>query len=74
MSSRKKPHQAGGIRAHPHLEAKEKKIDADAPIKSAKPDRNGPCACGAGSKFKKCCGTKESTFWSVLKGWFGFGQ
>jgi uncharacterized protein len=21
-----------------------------------KPDRNGPCPCGSGKKFKKCCG------------------
>ncbi|MFT5235085.1 MAG: SWIM/SEC-C metal-binding protein [Shewanella sp.] len=21
-----------------------------------KPDRNGPCPCGSGNKYKKCCG------------------
>jgi len=27
------------------------------PIKSdAKPDRNDPCPCGSGKKYKKCCG------------------
>jgi uncharacterized protein len=24
-----------------------------------KPDRNGPCPCGSGKKFKKCCGAPE---------------
>jgi uncharacterized protein len=27
--------------------------------KEAKPDRNGPCPCGSGKKFKKCCGAPE---------------
>ena len=27
------------------------------PIKSdAKPERNDPCPCGSGKKYKKCCG------------------
>jgi uncharacterized protein len=30
------------------------------PVKrEAKPDRNGPCPCGSGKKFKKCCGAPE---------------
>ena len=29
--------------------------DADA-LKSGKPRRNDPCACGSGKKFKRCCG------------------
>lgn len=29
------------------------------PIKgSASVDRNGPCPCGSGKKYKKCCGAK----------------
>lgn len=29
------------------------------PIKADyKPDRNAPCPCGSGKKFKKCCGKK----------------
>jgi uncharacterized protein len=27
--------------------------------REAKPDRNGPCPCGSGKKFKKCCGAPE---------------
>nr|WP_295444765.1 PBPRA1643 family SWIM/SEC-C metal-binding motif protein [uncultured Thiodictyon sp.] len=26
------------------------------PAKSCKIDRNGPCPCGSGKKYKKCCG------------------
>ena len=30
------------------------------PIKAAgTPDRNDPCSCGSGKKFKKCCGKAE---------------
>ena len=30
------------------------------PVKrESKPDRNGPCPCGSGKKFKKCCGAPE---------------
>jgi len=24
----------------------------------AKPDRNAPCPCGSGKKYKKCCGAR----------------
>jgi len=31
------------------------------PIRSdKKPDRNDPCPCGSGKKYKKCCGQKET--------------
>ncbi|WP_428634446.1 YchJ family protein [Sedimenticola sp.] len=26
------------------------------PVLAVKPGRNGPCPCGSGKKFKKCCG------------------
>jgi len=30
------------------------------PIKSAAaPNRNAPCPCGSGKKYKKCCGAKS---------------
>lgn len=36
------------------LVAETKKVD---PIRSdKKTDRNDPCPCGSGKKFKKCCG------------------
>ncbi|MGD9697495.1 SEC-C metal-binding domain-containing protein [Acinetobacter sp.] len=25
-------------------------------VESIKPERNGPCYCGSGKKYKKCCG------------------
>ncbi|MBV5344213.1 MAG: SEC-C domain-containing protein, partial [Rhodoferax sp.] len=28
-----------------------------APVRSAKVERNGPCPCGSGKKYKKCCGS-----------------
>ena len=34
-----------------------KKVD---PIKANKqPDRNDPCPCGSGKKYKKCCGADK---------------
>ncbi|MBI2943523.1 MAG: SEC-C domain-containing protein [Candidatus Wallbacteria bacterium] len=33
------------------------------PARSEKIDRNGPCTCGSGAKYKKCCG-------SETVGWF----
>lgn len=30
------------------------------PIKAdEKPDRNAPCPCGSGKKYKKCCGAEK---------------
>ncbi|HOA42078.1 MAG TPA: SEC-C metal-binding domain-containing protein [Bacillota bacterium] len=26
------------------------------PLRRRKPDRNDPCPCGSGKKYKKCCG------------------
>lgn len=26
---------------------------------SEKPDRNDPCPCGSGKKYKKCCGAND---------------
>jgi len=33
--------------------------------------RNAPCACGSGSKFKKCCGTRDATL-EFPKGMVGY--
>ncbi len=34
-----------------------KKTPKTEPIKADKtPDRNAPCPCGSGKKYKKCCG------------------
>jgi hypothetical protein len=32
------------------------RLNAPVPATSRKVDRNGPCPCGSGKKFKKCCG------------------
>jgi len=34
----------------------EKALSPPAPIHSEKTDRNDPCPCGSGKKYKKCCG------------------
>ncbi len=35
----------------------------DAPVEQAraahKPERNSPCPCGSGKKYKKCCGKQS---------------
>jgi SWIM/SEC-C metal-binding protein len=34
----------------------ERMLNPQPPIKSTKIDRNAPCPCGSGKKYKKCCG------------------
>jgi tetratricopeptide (TPR) repeat protein len=34
-------------------------MDARASANSAKPDRNDPCPCGSGRKYKQCCARRE---------------
>ncbi|HUT61335.1 MAG TPA: SEC-C metal-binding domain-containing protein [Phycisphaerae bacterium] len=42
------------LKAEEELLKKTKKVE---PIKAGpKPDRNAPCPCGSGRKYKKCCG------------------
>ena len=67
---RKQP-KAGGIRAHAHLESRTKELDADEPLRVDKVDRNAPCPCGSGAKYKRCCASKEGSFFTVLRGFFG---
>ena len=50
-----------------------KKTGAREPIRAEKQDRNGPCPCGSGKKFKKCC-DGEPSLWMRLKSLFGFGK
>jgi len=45
--------------------------DPDRPVRSDKVDRNAPCRCGSGRKYKKCCALKEGSFLTMLRGWFG---
>jgi len=32
------------------------------PVRSTKVGRNAPCPCGSGKKFKRCCGSPETSF------------
>ncbi|MCH8012952.1 MAG: SEC-C domain-containing protein [Candidatus Marinimicrobia bacterium] len=34
----------------------ERALNPEKPIKSSKINRNAPCPCGSGKKYKKCCG------------------
>ena len=34
-----------------------------APVAAGKPGRNGPCFCGSGKKYKKCCGSSLRLAW-----------
>ncbi len=34
----------------------EKMLNPVGPVKSNKINRNAPCPCGSGKKYKKCCG------------------
>jgi len=44
------------IKAEEELVKKTKKVE---PIKAEEaPDRNAPCPCGSGKKYKKCCGAE----------------
>jgi uncharacterized protein YecA (UPF0149 family) len=45
------------IKAEEELLKKTPKVE---PIKADKlPDRNAPCPCGSGKKYKKCCGAAK---------------
>ena len=45
------------IKAEEEMIKKTPKVE---PIKAGqKPDRNAPCPCGSGKKYKKCCGANE---------------
>ena len=50
-----------------------KKTGAREPIKAEKIDRNAPCPCGSGKKYKKCC-DGELSFWARLRSWLPFGK
>ena len=34
----------------------ERMLNPQLPVKSTKIDRNAPCPCSSGKKYKKCCG------------------
>jgi len=38
------------------------KRNAGQPLRSTKVGRNEPCPCGSGEKFKRCCGSPETSF------------
>jgi len=40
-------------------------IGAGAENASRKTPPNSPCPCGAGKKYKKCCGSSVMNFWSA---------
>jgi hypothetical protein len=46
------------------------------PIRREKHDRNGPCPCGSGKKYKKCCGDEGNlSLWQKIKALlWPFGQ
>jgi SWIM/SEC-C metal-binding protein len=37
----------------------EKLLNPPAPAQSVKIERNAPCPCGSGKKYKKCCGANS---------------
>ncbi len=37
----------------------EKMLNPGKPVVSAKINRNAPCSCGSGKKYKKCCGSNS---------------
>jgi hypothetical protein len=46
------------------------------PIRREKHDRNKPCPCGSGKKYKKCCADEANlTLWQKIKSYlWPFGQ
>lgn len=65
MADRKRVAKPGGVKAHAKLEDKANKAGAREPIREQKVDRNGPCTCGSGKKFKKCCAAGPSLWLRV---------
>ena len=69
MADRKRVATPGGVKAHPKLDDKAHKLGAREPIREEKLDRNAPCTCGSGKKYKKCC-AEGPTLWMRVKAFF----
>jgi hypothetical protein len=71
MADRKRVAKPGGVKAHAKLEDTHHKVGAREPVREEKLDRNGPCSCGSGKKYKKCCADSGPTLWMRIKSFFG---
>ena len=38
----------------------ERALNAPEPVRVEKVERNAPCPCGSGQKYKKCCGSNSA--------------
>ena len=65
--SDKRPVKPGGVKAHPIPDDVHQR--GPDPIREEKHDRNGPCPCGSGKKYKKCCADGKG-IWATLKSLF----
>ena len=66
MADKRRVAKPGGVKAHPKPEAKKKTAGSREPVREEKIDRNAPCPCGSGKKYKKCCAEKPS-LWQKVK-------
>ena len=69
MTEDRKVARKGGIRAHAKLGERGTRIEGDEPLREKHIERNGPCPCGSGNKYKRCCAGKEDSFFTVLRRW-----
>jgi hypothetical protein len=67
MADKKRIAKPGGVKAHPRLEDT-KRIATREPVREEHHDRNAPCPCGSGKKYKKCCADGPSLMTRV-KAW-----
>lgn len=51
---------------------RKKSIGRPEPIREDKVDRNAPCPCGSGRKYKKCCAEDDGPWWLDWLFLFGF--
>jgi len=66
MAEKRRAAKPGGVKAHPKPEPKKKPAGGREPVREEKIDRNAPCPCGSGKKYKKCC-AETPGFWVKLK-------
>ena len=71
MAQKKRVPKSGGVKAHAHLNEAKKSTHGRDPVREEKIDRNGPCPCGSGRKYKKCC-AESLGIWARIKSWFSF--
>jgi hypothetical protein len=71
--NKRKAAKPGGVKAHAKLDTEPRRPASREPVREPKIDRNAPCPCGSGKKYKKCCARGE-TLWTRIRKFLGLGK